>query len=1250
MAQTGNDYLKQLLKVTKDINRKIEKPDVSLPSKKSDKESQSIQSPSKKTSSSSKRADTGTGVMPLVSTTQTNKKEKKKEGSSVGSYSASLSTDSKKKEKTGLGGLGFLSLFKILSSILKKQLASPTVQTENPKNFVKHTKVTNALLTDILSVIEKPFIEQNRREQVTIDNSVLITNTQTIVTLLTDILENISKPPPVNNKQETSTKISNTFSKFKDTITPPKIFKSREKPVIVKETIAPSSKLLSKKKPTIFKSRENPIISKEPRESLLDNTDSIIKLSKVKVNVKNILGVKSLINSLTKLNKIKANKNTAAFVTGLGSSLSILSSSKFKLKNVKLVNTAIAMLFGTFKKAGENQKIIKKGINVYDKMIKSLTTGLPTISKYSKGFSNLIKSLGIAILVLTGSIIAGSKLLGTNPLGMIGVISTVILGLVGMVYLLGKTSKHTKEGITTARNMGIALGFLGLGLITFVGSLALVGTIVGVTGAKGMMIGVAASIAVIAGMATVFSLLGGKFAKPVAKGALVAGVMGAGLAVFGLGLYGFAMSISGISKMAGDADTTNAEDGPFKQMMNAMGPGLGMMGMVIVSAGLMFAAIGTFWKPILIGAGVVVGIGASLAIFAYTVDILLETAGKLTKLSTGSAVDSEGNEKGKFGQFMANVGPGLGMIGGVLVSSALLFAGLGLIGIAIVPGIAVALGISVALVQIAKSVDTMMDIMDEGGYSSKDISTTVETLTGGVLTGFIEGIGGALSGGKGTTISGLKESLKNIGIITVGINLIKGVSKSLSMFAVSLTAFADLGNMRAIEGYDKEGKPIFGRTVNIEGVGATVTNTIGTFLKSLIDNTENLQKGQARKLRKMGRALTGRRGILKGIIDFADVLKTYAQFGKDGNIGYMKPNADPNADPVFDTVSISNVVTNITSSFMMFVNEMVNQFEGFSFGGKQKTEMDRISHALVGNGKRKKGILEPIIKFADVLLLYSKFGKDNKIPILNADGTLSKEPPISVSDIAGNIADSLFAFVSALDSKFIGSSGKKTKQVEKNLKKFHTLIHMMSDIAEVTDKLSKTSDSITKLAGSITDLSVSLINLDLEKLKLIANSNPSASTSLIDKTSSFLGKVSNVFKKKETNNESKVDIATTPSKLGDSLVEKSTDVKSITSHNTQAQTQEDINRTNFEKQSEKLKKQQQQSDIVTSSPNKSNAKLISSINENTMQLKKLLTKLDNSMDNNMLAENIGTQVGQAFKSGQFTFDFRTNTSGVLEME
>ena len=321
-----------------------------------------------------------------------------------------------------------------------------------------------------------------------------------------------------------------------------------------------------------------------------------------------------------------------------------------------------------------------------------------------------------------------------------------------------------------------------------------------------------------------------------------------------------------------------------------------------------------------------------------------------------------------------------------------------------------------------------------------------------------------------------------------GVGILMSVSIALSMFAKALTAFAEVGNMRVIESYDeKTGKPKFGRTVNIKSVSDNIAYSIGTFLVTLIASTKSLTKKHSKALKKMGRALTGRRGILSAVNQFSEVLKTFAQFGPEGKIGFvdMIPDGtDEDGNPKFkkiaSTVSIDKVVGNIVSSFGTFAEEL--SAKGLGVTRRKGRKMRQLAEALLGKkgrkGREKYGLLQPINAFADTLMIYSKFGKNNMIPNIDADGKIIGDP-IPVETIADNIMSTLGAFTDALGAKQLK---KDTKAAEKNLKVFDNIIDRTNKIAKSVDGLTRLSATLTEFATSIGLLSTNLQGLDVSKI------------------------------------------------------------------------------------------------------------------------------------------------------------------------
>jgi len=294
-------------------------------------------------------------------------------------------------------------------------------------------------------------------------------------------------------------------------------------------------------------------------------------------------------------------------------------------------------------------------------------------------------------------------------------------------------------------------------------------------------------------------------------------------------------------------------------------------------------------------------------------------------------------------------------------------------------------------------------------------------------------------------------------------------------------------------------------TIIFQEVGKTMTATLSTFLTGLIDSTGDLTMSKAKALKKLGRALTGRRGILSGLNDFAEVLKTFSQFGKDGEIGYVEMVPDGNDEDgnakfkqVAKKVKITQVAKNIANSFGTFVDELVKHTSIFEITGEKGKSMMHLAEILMGSkalkvfglkfGKDRPGLLEPITKFSEILSQYASYGDGKKIPILNDKGEVVKE--VDVQTIAKNIVNVLSTFATTLGA---ASVDVNTDKAEKNIAKF-------SDLMEETDKLSKSLDSlgrfnleIKNLAENIGSLAINLDKLNSEKLNSLLEKTSAAS-------------------------------------------------------------------------------------------------------------------------------------------------------------
>ena len=645
----------------------------------------------------------------------------------------------------------------------------------------------------------------------------------------------------------------------------------------------------------------------------------------------------------------------------------------------------------------------------------------------------------------------------------------------------GRKIKRVEKAIRTFHEMAIALKEiakpiktismslinLSLGIVAFAAAILVSGKLLGAAGAGGV---ITAIVGIVLGLVTVFGVLA--LAKKVVKdGQTTLKDIGLGMTFLALGMVSFALAINILPSLLNTSTVMT---------------GVLMVAGIIVMSGLLFAGIGLLDKWIEKGVGVAVSMGVGMMALAAGVLIFALVARLITGLGDKDAKKKDGTERSKFGKAFAGMGPGLGVMGVILVGSALLFAGMGALAVVILPGIGVGITMALGMIVLAAAVKKVVNTSKE--LEGVDVKESVGGMISGVLEGFLAGIK-TLAGGKAVGEGGIKNFIKNSATLFAGVGVLMSVSIALSMFAKSLTAFAEFENMRVIEGTDKDGKPIFGDRVNVKSVADNVAYSIGTFLTTLITSTEGLTTQHSKALRKMGRALTGRRGILSAVNQFSEILKTFAQFGPEGKIGFvdMVPDGvdeDGNAKfkQVASTVLITEVVDNIVSSFGKFVSDLTDHSKDFEVTGKHGRRMSNLAEVLLGRkgigGREKYGLLQPINAFAETLMIYSKFGADNMIPNIDAEGKVIGEP-IPVTTIADNIMSTLGAFTDALGAKKLN---KDTKDAEKNLKTFDNIIDRTNKIAKSVDGLTRLSATLTEFANSIGLLSTSLAGLDVSKI------------------------------------------------------------------------------------------------------------------------------------------------------------------------
>lgn len=757
-------------------------------------------------------------------------------------------------------------------------------------------------------------------------------------------------------------------------------------------------------------------------------------------------------------------KEKISILSNLGPALTTFG--KVKPKSIRtffnFVDQMMEMTKRGGKKGGENLKNLVESLNTLGRGLPSVAEGLNALGRIKeRQVDRAIHSLGTLWNFIESK--AGS----TRK------IDRVTKTFEKMGDSLKKISKPIKD-------ISLSFAYLGVGILAFAGSLLLTGVILGLAKPTDVLMFLGVTIL---GFLVMFGMLAlaNKYIK---TGTETLKNMGIGMMALALGIVSFALVLRFIPDILGSESGGSI----VKSLLIMVG--------IVGAMALMFAILDYAGPVTRKGFMTILFMSAGIAVLSLAIMSLAVVA---KMLSTGF-VGSKGSEKEK-DEGKSQVIRGLGTIGIIILASIALFSLLGVLSEIIIPGAITAMFMAGALFLLTMSIKKLAVVGKELG--NEDIAENISHLIGGVLTGFLEGLT-PLAGSSKNPVVKMANFMKNSLKIFAGVAVLMSVSVALSMFAWALTAFAELENMRVIKGTDKDGKPIFGDRINVRRVGENLTATLSNFLTGLIASTSDLTTSKAKALKKLGRALTGRRGILAGIHDFAETLQIFAKFGPEGKIGFIDfvpdgVDQDGNAKfkQVPSTVKITTVATNIADSFGAFVDALSKHASVFEIDGAKGRSMKRLSAALLGTkyfhafgmdfGREKPGLIEPIMKFGEILATFGQYGDTNEIPIMDANGNVKGR--VKVQKVSEQIVENLSKFATVLSNDALV---KDIDKAEKNIGKFSGIVEELSKFSESLTELKEAGDSISNLARSLNELSISLDGFDTTKLSKLSSISANA--------------------------------------------------------------------------------------------------------------------------------------------------------------
>ena len=536
------------------------------------------------------------------------------------------------------------------------------------------------------------------------------------------------------------------------------------------------------------------------------------------------------------------------------------------------------------------------------------------------GINKTIKKTSMGLILAGGAILALSVALAIANLIMPGFLDTLgilmVIGAVGLtMYLIGNQIGAIVKGALGLIIMGIGLfalsvgiGFMrlalpdpmeGIGMLLFIGGLALVFGVAGMAFANIALGGVAMIIAGVALIVLGLGVMAMMASLPtVEEGigmllligglALVFGVAGAAAVFIALGAA--SMIVAGVALIilgAGVAIMSAAtKDVTMDQVL--------VMGAIIGGIGVAMAAAGVVSPLILLGSLAMTAAG--VAVLAISVGIGALSLIDFAKLGTisekGNKAFNWSGEKGFFGGKKTNfetamdaiadgmaLGP-LAILGIMAGAPTLILAGAALTGIA--------LGLRVFTAVI-------------GDVDLPKLSDNVKMIVAGLADTFAD-VGRKYPGGGGGILAALTGSGGDKSVVAQGISAVGGMGKALTGIAKGVQAMAML---KFPTGFDKEGNPTGFETIDLtSAVPNLIANTklIVTGLSSAFAEVGESKAAQGGSswfsssayekgidvVQKMGTPLYN---LAKGVQSMA-MLKFPTGFDKDGNATGYKSIGD----------------------------------------------------------------------------------------------------------------------------------------------------------------------------------------------------------------------------------------------------------------------------------------------------------------------------------------------------------------------
>lgn len=692
--------------------------------------------------------------------------------------------------------------------------------------------------------------------------------------------------------------------------------------------------------------------------------------------------------------------------------------------------------------------------------------GFATISLYLVGFtlinkllnvigspkqlddvSSSIKNIALMALLSAGMVLASAAIgfLITQPkvilmvlAGFAAIMGTMIL-LKGVLWVIGKMGSPQN----IAENTSGIMGSVGLILASALIPLAAIGigALLLKPGVLGMAIAGFAAITMVlfsfAGIAKIINKVGKQSEQSMTSAISIILLAGSSillvLAALGIGLL--------LDKSGG-----------WPYLMQ----GLGAAAAVIIEFGVLATAIGAVSK-IIASKNALIAMGAIMGL--ATISILLTK--EVMKLSGFFGDD--------IGAGWARFGSTLGAMAAMVGSFALLATAIG--GLMMIPmmplimgsGVVMMLGLSAAIAALAGAIKKVMEVSLIMGGTGED--TTKAPITNMIYF---------LSKTKNLLKAAVKLGKSmNFGDVMKTIIAINGVVGAMGGYAKILqTVGGKDGFVKGINGYDKDGNPIYGDDVDIAKTSDNLANGFGTFVEIVMGKLNAIDWKSFKLTTILKISL-----LMNPISQFAKIIQEVG--AEEGKIRTIK-HYDENGNPVYgDNIEIVPVAKNISEGFAIFAENIMNGLQ------KTSTRMGDLRKANI-----IATLMEPVSKFAKVIQDFGAGKNEDELVSLTFDenGNVSGKETINVKTIATRIANCFDTFMTQMQTTL---NKFKTPVFSLNKVDVSDIIDPVIEVIEkMRDKLQssdvdnfiKNVDNIGKSFSNMQNLYVSKEAKDLNKL------------------------------------------------------------------------------------------------------------------------------------------------------------------------